>query len=126
MMECKEKFKWPVMQLFSRNLRKTLRRLKHRLNAWLKEDKIRVAKFGHKPMTDEEVHYFEPKQGLFLEEDDSEDVEERPVETLIDCFMSEDQHKDVMIEISNKARDPYIFKSVNLCMVACFANDEDG
>jgi hypothetical protein len=30
-------------------------------------------------MTKEEVHYYEPEHKCFLEEDDGEDVEERPV-----------------------------------------------
>jgi Lon protease-like protein len=62
---------------------------------------------------------------LFLGEED-EDIDERLTTSLMDCVESSDQHKHVLIEISNEAREPYVFKSDNLCMVASFADDEDG
>jgi Lon protease-like protein len=56
---------------------------------------------------------------LFLGEED-EDIDERLTASLMDYVESPDQHKDVMIEISNEAREPYVF-SENLCMIAGFA-----
>jgi hypothetical protein len=45
----KKRVKWPLMQLFARKLRISLRGLKHRLSDWMKKDKIRglISGKGH-------------------------------------------------------------------------------
>jgi hypothetical protein len=48
----KKKFKWHVMQLFARKLRKRLRSLKHRLRAWMKKEELRGVEFRHGSLTE--------------------------------------------------------------------------
>jgi hypothetical protein len=50
------------------------------------------------------------EQGSFLGEDDDEDVEGRPVESLMDCQESSNQHERMMSKASNETIGSYIFK----------------
>jgi hypothetical protein len=38
--------------------------------------------------------------------------------SLMNYLESSDQHKDVLVEKSKEAREPYVFKTDNLCMIA--------
>jgi hypothetical protein len=82
----------------------------------MKEEKLRAAEFRQRIMTEEEVHFCELEQGSFLGEDDDGDVDERPVESLMNCQESSKQHVEMMSEASNETMGSYIFKTNDLCV----------
>jgi hypothetical protein len=65
-------------------------------------------------------------KGSFLGEDDDGDVDGRPVESLMDCQESSDQHVKKMSEASNEAMGSYVFKTNDLCMITGCAKNEAG
>ena len=92
----KRKVKWPIMHLCMKKLmhkmnvfltteEKLKKKRKHKLSAWIEEEKLKAVEFKQRTMTKEEVHICEPKQGLFLGEEDDGDVEKRLVKSLMDC-----------------------------------------
>jgi hypothetical protein len=94
-------------------------KLKHRLSAQLRNEKLREVEFKKRLKTEREVHFCEPEQGSILGEGDGEDVEERHVESLMDCVESSEQHEDLMMsEASNETIGSYVFQTDNLCMIA--------
>lgn len=68
------------------------------------------------------MHLCELEQGDIVGEEDEED--ERLIASLVNYCGSSDQHENVLTEKSNKAMEPCLFKSNNLCAVARF--NEDG
>jgi hypothetical protein len=74
-------------------------------------------------MAEEEVHFYEPKKGSFLVEENDGDVEEIPLESLMDRWESLHQHVEMMLEASNKTIGSYVFKTDNLCtFIGCAKN----
>jgi ribosomal protein L29 len=124
----KKKVKWPVKLLFEdlieKKLKETLEELKQRMNDWMQKEKLRGAEFKQRPLTEEEVHYCEPKQGDIHGEEDEE--EERLTTILMNYLERSYQHEDVLIEASDEAIEPYAFETDNLCIVAGYKNDGVG
>jgi hypothetical protein len=87
----KKKVRWHSMQV----------KLRQRMSAKVQEE-LRATEYKMN------VCLYEPEQEVFF----NEDVEERPIESLI-C-----QHEDMLMGKSDGAREPYIFKTDNLCVVA--------
>jgi hypothetical protein len=83
-----------ILQLFSRNIRRSLRRLKNRLSVLMKEEKLRGDEFRNKSREWEGVHFCEPEKGSLLDEEDEE--EEGPVESLVNYLEIPYQHKWMM------------------------------
>ena len=77
----RRKVRWPVKRLFDR-------KLKHKVNVWLKtlqtKGKFRENKSG---LLKEEVYLCKPEKGTFFDEE-SEDGEEKQDENLINCLTS--------------------------------------
>ena len=72
-------------------------------------------------MTDEYVHYCEPKHGTMFGEDG---VEERLVESLMNFWKSSYQQNDVLIRQSMGDENLNIFEINELCMFAGVTCDE--
>jgi hypothetical protein len=67
----RRKVKWPIEQLYVRKLR---HRLKHRLDAWIKEPELREVEYRKSLEAGPTVHFCELKQGVVLgEEDEAQD-----------------------------------------------------
>jgi hypothetical protein len=101
----KKKVRWHSLQM----------KLRKRMYARLKEE-LREAEY------EEEVYICELEQGVFFDEEEARDVEERFLDSLMNYWTSSDQHGDMMTEASNE--EPYIFYSDTLCMIAYLAGDE--
>lgn len=80
-------------------------KLRQRLYVRLKEE-LRTTEY--------EIHVF--KQGLFLDEEEAKDVDEKFTDNLMNYLTSLDKHGDVVAEASNEKT--HIFESDPLCMVA--------
>jgi hypothetical protein len=58
----RKKVQWPVMHLYGEKLRRSLNKLKKRMNSLMRNEKLIGGDFGYRPLTTEEgVHeYFQP------------------------------------------------------------------
>jgi hypothetical protein len=84
------------------------------MNARLRNEKLREFEFKQRLMTEGKVHFCELEQGSFV----VDDVDKIPIESLMNYVESSKQHEDLMTKTSNEAREPCVFKTDNLCMIA--------
>jgi hypothetical protein len=91
-----------------------------------KEEKIREDDFRESSETEKDVHFCEPKKGLFLGEDDDGNVEVRPVESLMNYQEGSNHHVEMMLEASKDTMRSYIFETNDLCVFIGCASKEVG
>jgi len=63
----KKKVKWPIIQIHVRKLRQIL---KHRLDAWIREEELREAEYINSLEVGLTIHFCELEKGVMLGEED--------------------------------------------------------
>jgi len=85
----------------------------------LRNEKLKEFEFKQRLMTEEKVHFCESEQGSFV----VDDVDKILFESLMNYVESSKQNEDLMTKTSNEDREPCIFKTDNLCMIAGLADN---
>lgn len=83
----RKKVKWPIVKLYKR-------KLKHRLDAWIKGEDLKEDGYIKSLEVGPTVHFSEPEQRIILGEE--EDANEKLVESFMDSVENPDQHDEEM------------------------------
>ena len=85
----KNKINCPIRILYAKNMSKKMR---HWMMDLLRGKRIKFTMYGE----DDIFHYCDPEEGILLGEDDVEEVEQIPIDILMDYLESKYQHEDVL------------------------------